>query len=98
MPKPLRNAATTVTVIAWALMLLDVVPFGPDPSEEAGRLALLVAGVGTLEWVVRRLMVPAHELYMAGKMIGRMEAQAERDSDKVACLDERRTLRSVTRF
>lgn len=97
MPQYLRTAVNIAVVAAWVVMIIDVLPFGPDPSEEAGRLALLVSAVGSLEWIVRKLMVPAHELYMAGKMMGRLEAQRERESENVACLEERRVLRAVTR-
>lgn len=94
----LRKASTASTIVAWLVQIYAaVIPHGPNVSEHLGRLTLLIAGTGTLAWLFRRIMAPAHELYAAGKMAGRIEALAERD-DGVASLDERRALRIVSKF
>lgn len=96
MPKIVRTLVTVAVALAWAVMLLDVTPASQLVNDAMGRLALLVAGVGSMGWVFRRLMCPAHELYLAGKIVGRAEVQAERDAN-VTNLEERRALRAVSK-
>lgn len=90
-PKPLRWAIYALTMLGWVVLTSRALVPGVDHlvTDEQSRLALLVASVGTLKWLVRRMMHPAHELFLAGKMVGRAEALAETD-ESVIRLDERR--------
>lgn len=91
------HAATkTAVALAWGVLVFAIIPLGPDVSDSLGRLAVPVAGVGSMHLLIRHLMAPAHELFCAGKMLGRLEALQE-ERGNVTRLEERRALRSVSK-
>ena len=94
LPRYLRRTIYTLTIMGWLVVVLAATPFGTAVTDDQRALAVLVAAVGSLKWLARRMLLPAHELFTVGKLIGRAEAIAEQDSDVVR-LDERRTLRAV---
>lgn len=96
-PRPVRWAVCTLTVIAWIVVTAHALVPGVDDryvTPEMARFAQLLAAAGSLRWLVGRMMTPAHELFRAGKMAGRLEALAELD-DSVIRLDERREQRQL---
>lgn len=95
LPARVRHCIYVLTGIAWIVVILAATPLGDEVSQDQRSLAVLVAAVGSVKIIVRRILAPAHELFSAGKIVGRAEALAELDPDVVS-LDERRTLRVVT--
>lgn len=95
LPPYVRRTIYTLTVIAWLFVLLAATPHTRWLTDDQRALAVLVAALGSLKWLIRRMLAPAHELFCAGKIVGRAEALAELDPDVVR-LDDRRALRVVT--
>lgn len=94
LPPRVRHIIYALTLAAWLVVIAAATPFGDALDHDVHALATLVAAVGSLKIIVRRILAPAHELFHAGKLIGRAEALAELDDDVVR-LDERRALRVV---
>ena len=88
-------AIRSVTFAGWAAAGVDALPPIPFVLPAASsHFVLSVAITGTLALTVRSLMRPAVELYLAGKDVGRQEAEREYESARVLRLD-RRHLRRV---
>jgi hypothetical protein len=92
MPAPLplavRWSIYVLTIAAWVAITLRAFVPGVDHfvTDEQSRLALLVACVGSLKWIARRMMHPAHELVTIGKLLGRAEMQRELEAENVTQL------------
>jgi hypothetical protein len=95
LPARIRHIVYALTAAGWLVVILAACPLGDWITQDQRSLAVLVAAVGSVKIIVRRILAPAHELFAAGKIIGRAEALAELDTDVVR-LDERRALRVVT--
>lgn len=95
LPRYVRRIIYTLTLLAWLAVIVAAIPHARWMTDDQRALAVLVAALGSLKWLIRRMLAPAHELFCAGKMVGRLETRAELD-DSVARLDDRRALRVVT--
>lgn len=94
---PVVITIRTITIIGWLTAIYAAIPFGPPVPEDVGRLAIGVAVVGTMKYLVRRSQRPASEFYRAGKEMGRLELLAEqRAGDGVVSLEDRRQLRAAS--
>lgn len=94
LPTYIRRTIYTLTILGWLVVIVAATPFGDWLDRDQASLGLLVAGVGSLKWLIRRIQTPPHELFAAGKMVGRADALAERDPDVIS-LDDRREGRAL---
>ena len=85
MPRWLMILTRAAACLGWLLCIVDTVPVVGDlTSDAAGRLGLLLAGVGTLALVLDHVQRLPSEIYTAGKLVGRVEALTEHDDDDMA--------------
>jgi hypothetical protein len=77
MPKHLRLALVALTVIAWGVLVLALMPAGDFLSPDVVTFARTIAVTGTIASLVVRTLQPAHELLCIGKELGRADAQRE---------------------
>ena len=96
LPRYVRRIIYTLTLLAWLVVIYAATPHARWLTDDQRALAVLVAALGSLKWLIRRMLAPAHELFCAGKIVGRAEALAEIDDEDVVRLDEHRALRVVT--
>lgn len=83
-----------LTAALWALAIFGALP-GGWISEDVQRIVVGGAIVGSCYIVTRHVARPAHELYEAGKVMGRRELLMEQASaDRVVSLTERRRVRA----
>jgi hypothetical protein len=75
----LRTAIYTLAILGTLVAILAATPFGEMVTDDQRSIATLAAALGGVKWIIRRMLAPAHELFAAGKMIGRMEAGAPPD-------------------
>lgn len=80
-----------LTVAGWLFVIAAAA--GDYVSFEAGRVAMMVALVGTLAWMVRRNSRPADEIFEAGRRLGRSEAIKELSEEGIRHLDDYRASR-----
>lgn len=98
LPRYLRRTIYTLTVIAWLVVLFAALPHARWVTDDQRALAVLVAALGSLKWLIRRMLAPAHELFCAGKIVGRAEALAEQDGTVVRLDDRRRSQLTVAKL
>lgn len=63
------RTVVVVTVISWAVMLVDMVP-GVDVSADMARLTLVLAGVGSVLLAQIYVTRPVAEVYLMGHAAG----------------------------
>lgn len=97
LPRYVRRTIYSLTILGWVVVVVAATPFGGWIDIDLARLGLLTAGVGSLKWLIRRVSIPAHEMFAAGKLCGRADTLAEQQTDVVVRLDERRALRMVSK-
>jgi hypothetical protein len=91
MPYWLRISRRAATLVAWAIAVLDALPWGPQLPDHAFLLVVALACVGTYAWITYNSARPVDEVYLAGKAMGRREVELERDAgDRVVRMTERR--------
>lgn len=66
-------ALWTVTILGWAFLAIDPLPWGPDMADDTARLALTIAGCGSVTLAIRAYSRPAAEVYEMGVEHGRRE-------------------------
>jgi hypothetical protein len=97
LPTWLRRTIYSLTITAWLVLAAAATPAGSAVTPPQCLLAVLIAGVGTIKFLVRRMLAPANELFYAGKAAGRLEVEKERAGGNVFRLEERRAIRAVSR-
>lgn len=91
----LLSAAPYATIVCWLLILADAIFPGHDMPVPVARLIMTGAIVGTITLVGIKLTVPAADVYVTGKQMGRAEALAELNSPDVVRLQDHMPLRIV---
>lgn len=94
---PVIITIRSITILAWAAVIYDALPWWPYLPDATSRLAMVAAIAGTCKYLSGLISKPAHEVYEAGKAMGRAELLREQaNADAIVHLDERRkTLRKV---
>lgn len=90
-------AIRTVAAVAWGLAAVDLIPWGWGLPDKVALFTIAVACVSTYALISHAYARPIDELYRAGKVAGRLEAQAESRHPSVSSLSERRALRIVSK-
>lgn len=90
MIRHLITAKHVGTILLWVVALLDgfkVASF--DLSTEQFVIVIALAVTGSFAWIHRTNSRPADEVYLAGKAIGRREAELEQECANVTRMAER---------
>lgn len=87
-----HNTIRIVCIALWVVATINVLPDGWLFDLDPDRALFVVAGACVLSyaWIARANARPAHEVYLAGKEVGRREALREQECENVTRLAERR--------
>lgn len=95
---PVVITIRSITILGWLVTIFAAIPIGPAVPPDVSRLAIGVAIVGSFKYLMGKAAKPAHEVYLAGKEMGRRELLLEQaDVEHVVSLDDRRRVRDASK-